>query len=360
MKNRLWFAAKIAHIARWLPARMRGQFGVEMEDVLSEHLQAAAARGWGPLLGAALRELLHLPGLYARERVFHNHSFGGGTIMSKPFIFDDRKEPTPWGWALVGSWPFLFGLFGWLVWQIFAPVFMPTNQDPLPLPGISSAYLLLTVGICAVLIAAWVRGFPVWSYTLGTFFLLFSVYLTNVALPGFSLPGYTFGRQSLGLVALIPLAAVISISLLLTRKDVARPFAEGLRDLRADFTRVSFGLFGLTPFFLWIMFDEMHGEEPFLLATSLFLGGCALVYLRARRVALGMGAMLAGLLLAYSASAVYLWWYWEGRLMPGMATPIDGLSNMIGTMTCALPIIFLTLGPWLVYRLNQRVGSENR
>ena len=354
MDFRFWLARNFVQIKRWYPSSLRRAFGDELEEVLVQRMIDAAARGWLPLLWAALHELLQLPGVYARERVFRSHAFGGGTIMHKPSIFDDRKEPTPWGWALVAMWPFLFGLFGWLVWQIFPPIFMPTNQDPTPLPGISSAYLLMTVGICAVLVAAWIRGFPVWSYTLGTFFLLFSVYLVNVALPGFSLPGYTFGRQPIGLIALIPLAAVVSISLVLTHKDVGRPFADGLRDLSADFTRVSFGLFGLTPFFLWILFDEVHGEEPFLLATSLFLGGCALVYLRARRVALGIGAMLAGLLLAYSASAVYLWWYWEGRLVPGLATPIDGLSNMIGTMTCVLPIIILTIGPWLIYRIGRR------
>ena len=156
------------------------------------------------------------------------------------------------------------------------------------------------------------------------------------------------------LLAWIPLGLVILTALIFTRKDIIRPFAVGLRELRADLTRVSFGLYGFTPFILMIFFDEMHGEELFLALTNLFLGACALVYLRTRRVALGIGAMLGGLLLAYSASAVYLWWYWEGRLVPGLATPIDGLSNMIGTMTCVLPIIILTLGPWLIYRIGRR------
>ena len=355
MEARLRFAQKCTHLARWLPASLRGQFGDELEAVLLERLESAAARGWLALMWAALHELLQLPGLYAREKA--PRWAGGGSTMQKPSIFDDLKEPTPWGWALLGLIPFLFGPIGWVFRQVFLLVnglrVLPTG--PFAIQAIGYAYLLLIFLICAVLVTGWIKGFPAWSYGLGMIFLLFSLYMTNVAMPGLTLFGYVFrSNQLMGLLAWIPLGIVVLAALVLTRKNIAWPFQAGIRALRDDFTRVSFGLFAFTPFIMWIIFDEVHGEEPFLLLSSLVLGGCALLYLRARRVALGVGAMLAGMVLAFTISAFYLWWYWDGRVVEYLPEPIDGFSNMIGTMTCAIPVIILTLGPWLIYRIGRR------
>lgn len=355
MEFRFWLAQSFNLIARWFPRNLRKEFGDELEEVLSERMLDAADRGWLPLLGLALHELLQLPGLHAREKA--SKLLGGGITMSNPSIFDDLKEPTPWGWALLGLIPFLFGPIGWVFQRVFLLVTglggLPTG--PFAIQVIGYAYLLLILSICAVLVTAWVKGFPAWSYGLGMIFLLVSLYMTSVAMPGLTLFGYVFrSNQLMGLLAWIPLGIVVLAAFVLTREDIARPFQMGIRALRDDFTRVSFGLFAFTPFIMWIFFDEVHGEEPFLLLSSLLLGGCALAYLRARRVAIGVGAMLAGMLLAYSATGLYLWWWWEGRVVEYLPEPIDGFSNMIGTLTCALPLIVLTLGPWLIYRVTRR------
>lgn len=357
MEIRLWLARNFVRVARWLPSSLRQQFGDEIEEVLAEQLSDTAARGWLALLGTALYELLQLPGLHVRERFFRSKTVGGGITMPKPSIFDDRKEPTPWGWALLGIIPFLFGPLTALVQQLYwlsANAGVPLT-GPFAVEVIVVVYFVLIMLIAAVLVLAWVKGFPAWSYAPGMVFLLISLYMSNVAMPGLKLFGHTFqSNELMGLLAWVPLGLVILTALLFTHKDIARPFAVGLRDLREDFTRLSFGLFGFTPFILMIFFDEMHGEELFLALTNLFLGACALVYLRARRVALGVGAMIGGLLLAYSTSGVYLWWYWDGRYVEYLPEPIDGLSNMLGTLTCALPVIIVTLGPWLIYRIGRR------
>lgn len=355
MEYRFWLAQNFVQIARWLPKSLREVFGDELEDVLAEHLEEAAARGWLALLWAALHELLQLPGLYAREKAPQWARRGGR--MQKPSIFDDLKESTPWGWALVGIIPFLFGPFTLLVQHLYwlaANAGVPLT-GPFAVESLVIVYFVFIALIGAVLVLAWVKGFPAWSYGLGMIFVLISLYMTQVAIPGLRLFGHTFqSNELMGLRAWIPLGLVTLTALIITHKDIARPFAVGLTELRQDLTRVSFGLFGFTPFILMIFFDEMHGEELFLALTHLFLGACALVYLRARRVALGMGAMLGGLLLAYSASAVYLWWYWDGRVVPYLSEPIDGFQNMLGTLACTLPIIILTLGPWLIYRIARR------
>lgn len=355
MEFRFRLAHRFNQMVRWFPKNLRQEFGDELEEVLSERMFDAAALGWLPLLRLALHELLQLPGLHAREKA--SKLFWGGITMSKPSIFDDLKEPTPWGWAVLGLIPFLFGPLGMLVQQVFwrnASAGVPT-AGPFAVQVIGYIYLALILAISAVLVAAWVNGFPVWSYSIIVIFLLFSLYMTNVAMPGLTLFGHVFrSNELMGLLAWIPLGLVILTALILTRKDISRPFTQGLNGLREDFTRVSFGLFGLTPFIMWIMFDEVHGEEPFLLVANLLLAGCALAYLRARRVAVGVGAMLAGMLLAYSATGLYLWWWWEGRVVEYLPEPIDGFSNMIGTLICTLPLIILTLGPWLVYRIGRR------
>ncbi len=355
MDFRFWLAQIFNQMARWFPRNLRQEFGDELEEVLSERMADAAARGWLPLLRLALHELLQLPGLHIREKS-RSKVLGGGLAMSKPSIFDDKKEPTPWGWALLGLIPFLFGPIGWVFQQVFLLVnglrVLPTG--PFAILPIIYAYLVLILLICAILVVAWVKGFPAWSYGLGMTFFLVCLYLMSVRIPGLMIFGLNLGRNVIGLFAWVPLAVIILPALIITRRNINQPFTLGLTGLREDFTRVSFGLFAFTPFIMWIIFDEVHGEEPFLLLSSLFLGGCALVYLRARRVALGVGAMLGGMVLAYALSGFYLWWYWEGRVVEYLPEPIDGFSNMIGTMTCAIPVIILTLGPWLVYRIGRR------
>jgi hypothetical protein len=216
------------------------------------------------------------------------------------------------------------------------------------------------VALSAVLTAAWVKGFPVWSYTSGFLFFFFSLYLTQVSMPGLTLFGYDFERSLLGTRALIPMAAVIVVSLILTRKDPDGPFRVGIHDMENDLSRLSFGLFGLSPFFLLMIFDEVHNEELFVQGLNLLLLICALVYLRARRAVVGMGAMLAGLLLAWTASAVYLGVYWNGRHENWMPAPGDGFKNFTGTLICAVPVIVFTLGPWLLHRYIARPRRGNK
>lgn len=355
MDFRFWLAQNFNQMARWFPRNLRQEFGEELEEVLSERMADAAARGWLPLLRLALHELLQLPGLHIREKS-RSKVLGGGLAMLKPSMFDDMKEPTPWGWSLLGLIPFLFGPIGWMFQQVFLLVnaiqTLPTG--PFAIQPLIYAYVIMILIICAILVAAWIKGFPAWSYGLGMTFILVCLYLMNVRIPGLTIFGLNLGRNVMGWLAWVPLAVIILPALIITRKNLDRPFATGARALRDDFTRVSFGLFAFTPFIMFLIFDEVHGEEPFLLLSSLFLGGCALVYLRARRVALGVGAMLGGMVLAYAVSAVYLGLYWEGHMEPWMQSPGDGWSSMLGTLTCAIPVIILTLGPWLIYRIGKR------
>ncbi len=360
MGTRLRVAQKLAFLARWLPGSLRQRFGDEIEDVLAQQLRDAAATGWPELILVFLVELVEIPALHARERLLKRQISGGLMQTTGYSTLQDTHETTPWRWVPVALLTFfispLVRLILWPIERHFTALGggQPLYEMPAYLVSISYVYFAIVVLFSALLVAAWLRGFPSWSYPLAMMYLAFSFSLGNASMPGLTLFGLSFGRRLLGPFALLPLGVVIVVALLLTRRNVAAPFQSGARALAADPSRLSFALYGLTPFFLWMIFDEMHGEEPFLYGVNLLLAGCGLVWLRNRRAAAGVVAMLGGLVLSYVASAIYQGLYWEGRMETWMREPGDSLGSAIGTLVCATPIIILTLGPWLIYWVDRR------
>jgi hypothetical protein len=69
---------------------------------------------------------------------------------------------------------------------------------PVWVPGIFfvSTLFVLPIGICI----GWIKGFPRWSYPYVGHVIVFSLYMVNVATPGF-----LFGRELWGWRAWIPL-----------------------------------------------------------------------------------------------------------------------------------------------------------
>lgn len=355
MKIRRKWSRRIAQMSRWMPAMMRDQFGEELEGVMDEHLQDAAEKGWKPWGSVVMRELFSLPGLHARSSG-NPHTAQGSEIPRQVEV----RPPTPWGLAMLGLLPFLVGGLGWALFTVTMRIYAtqntpPLNENPQFVSMVASlAFFTLLFIFCAAIITAWWQAFPAWAYTLILLFGMFSLYAISVSMPGLRLFGYEFGRQVLGLRALIPLGVVIAISLLTTLPNPARPLRLGLHALSQDLSRLSFGLYGLTPFFVRVIFDEVHGEDAFVIGIDLLMGLCALIYLRARRTATGVLAMLAGLLIGWTASAVYLGIYWEGRQEDWMPTPASGMENAVNTLAFASFIIFFTVLPWLIQRSRRQ------
>ncbi len=353
MNLRLRLAQKLARLARWMPARLRDRFGDEIEQVLSEHLLEAAGQGWFSFLRTVLRELVQFPGIHLRQRLSPGASVHGGITMSEQIenILADTHEPTSWGWALVGLLPFFFSWIYWGFAKILGGLFgIPAHSSiPLHMQIFSHAFFALVVLVSAILVIAWTRGFPAWSYTLGFYFFVFSLYLYNASMPGLTLFGYQFGRRILRGFALIPLGVVVLVSLILTRKNPSAPVLKGVNDLARDFSRASLGLFGLTPFFLRLLYDEVIGEEIFLMVVDLILAACALVYLRARRTAVGLIVLFGSQFAIFSISAVFMGIYWNGPHENFTPSPGSGWQNFFGSLFCILPVFFLTLFPWLLH-----------
>ncbi len=196
-----------------------------------------------------------------------------------------------WGESTLGAVPFLvFGLlvapYGlWFGWTTFWPL--------------AVGYLVLLFGLGA----GWVKGFPRWSYPYLGSVLILTVYWTDVSTPGVTLLGHTFRRSELwGWRAWIPFSAMAAMALLLTRSP--RPLLRLFTGIWQDWTLLSFMLYGLMPWAVWVSYDEVNSScwFPSMMAAMLLLTAGALVYMRQNRTAGRLLALLGGLGLAWGCA----------------------------------------------------------
>jgi len=232
-----------------------------------------------------------------------------------------------WSEGLLGMAPFLiFGLsvfpYGlWFGWVTFWPR--------------TVGYLLLLLGFGV----GWVKGFPRWSYPYVAIVLMYTLWWTDVATPGLTLLNHTFRRGELwGLRAWIPFSAMAAICLLLTRS--LRPLLRFFTGVWRDWTRLSFGLYGLMPLLVWVSFDEVNRsyQFPYLVVSMVLLAGGALAYMRGGRAQERVFALLAGLGLAWTVTTIGVATYWHGRQDFWMREPGNGYQ-MAGTMLIALVVL---------------------
>ncbi len=171
-------------------------------------------------------------------------------------------------------------------------------------------YLLTLLG----LLAGWLAGFPRWAYPYLVYGCVFSLFLTNASTPGLSLFGVQlWGRQLWGWRAFVPLGFIVLLALLFSR-PIWGNLLRLVRGVWQDWTRLVFGLYGLMPFMVLIIMDEVHVSLPNLLAISLgiiLVVAGAFLYMRLpsqRSRALGLlgCAFLAGWVSAFGSEL-----YWQ-------------------------------------------------
>ncbi len=357
---------KISRLADWFPASLKLQFGDELEAVLADRLSSAAKKGWLVLSAATLHEIIQLPGLHLRERaagrkdIAVQTKFGNG--LNQP------REPVPWGWTLVGLAPFLFVLLSVLYGNLVELYLRETGgADALRSTLYNAGYTAALVLYIPVLVAGWVRGFPVWFYPYAVQFILliavsseYDPYGTNIArlyrLLGSAIsaeraaPGMVILGNLLWLsMFLIPLALVIGISLFLTRKDQKRPLQEGLQALTTDLTRLSFGIFAMAPLFIPVIWDDLPGPELFKLLPHLLLAGGVLVYLRARRLNTAVAGIIAGFVFSYGLTIAFDQVNWSGAQVAWKSS-----TSLAEVLSCVFPFVLFILGPWMIHRYNHR------
>jgi hypothetical protein len=273
-------------------------------------------------------------------------------------------SPTPWRWVVVGLLPFVwFSLLGLLQWTASTIITMqsgiPPAYDTPAYAAVTTYSVSLTVILSMVLlIIAWQRGFPVWSYPLAIQFFLFSGYASNISIPGFNLFGFQFGHNVLGCTAWVPFVLSIIISLLITRKKNGRPIKTALQGLETDLTRLSFGLYGFSPILLRGSFDGVRDEALFIFAMEIILAVGAVIYMRHTRFIVRMIALLTGLVAIWLPSAIYLAIYWDGRQEAWMLTAESGINVFTSTLFFAFWVVLITMGPWILVKMIQSIEAK--
>ena len=138
------------------------------------------------------------------------------------------------------------------------------------------------------------------------------------------------------------------IALLLTRS--VRPLLQLVTRVWQDWTRLSFGLYGIMPLVVFISFDEVNKgyQLPFMLVLTLVLAGGALAYMRSARTWQRALALLIGLTLSWAVTTVGTAIYWDGRLEPWGEPDrwyeIVGRNAIAGTVLVALMFTPALLG----------------
>jgi hypothetical protein len=136
----------------------------------------------------------------------------------------------------------------------------------------------------------WARGFPRWSYPYIGASLIFSLYMSNAFSPLLVMIGRQFGLGDLiGMIACIPMSLsfaplFITVAIAHARTRPANPIEKLFSDIRQDWTRLTFFLFGWAPLIAFIAFDEIANsyEYPFQLLLILIMAATSLAYLRSK------------------------------------------------------------------------------
>ena len=171
------------------------------------------------------------------------------------------------------------------------------------------AYLVIILGLYFGIKA----GFPRWVYPYLVSGLAFGFFLGMTATPGIAFFGVEMrGQSPWGPRALVPLIVVVLL-VRLTSRDIWKLLDRLLEGLRADWTRLSFGLYALLPLIVWLGMDAMDYTYRFLgllLAETIFILG-AFFYLRKKTLNWRVFCLLAGAFLGYLAAAGSVHLYWD-------------------------------------------------
>jgi hypothetical protein len=172
----------------------------------------------------------------------------------------------------------------------------------IPTISLISMIFVLPVGMYI----GWIKGFPRWSYPYVGHVLVFSLYMVNVATPGF-----LFGREIWGWRAWIPLLVITGIALLVTRS--LQPIIRLFTNIWKDWTLLTFGMLGFLPLLVLIAFDEMDRlfSLYFMILITFLMCGAAFFYLQANLQRQKILALFVGILLITVISLVTPTLYWQ-------------------------------------------------
>lgn len=328
-------------LLRAYPREYAGTFGGEMRDTFLEGVQEAGTRK--ALVRFLLRELRDMPGSLARahweawrerlERGLHALRAAASTSDLPPAPPDGRDS---WRQAALETTPFL---------AVALTLILVTYVPSLALHAgwqHDSAFLgriVLSLTAPVLLFALW-RGLPRWAYPFGGLFLGYQLFLSY--------------QSGLWLFLLFMLAGLaVPLALELTGGHEPAPLPPAVRrigqSLSVDWTRLSFGWYGILPLVAVLAFDDSHANDrtAFLALSVLAITACALLYCRSRDGTAQVSALLAGLTCVICGA-----WLdrlsFAGGLLNWITVPPAGVSELLWLLKLWLQWGLVILSPALL------------
>lgn len=234
----------------------------------------------------------------------------------------DVHGPGSWGEALAGILPFLaIGLL----------VAVEPHLSQSASIVVSYAAVLIVLGVPLIgLAVGWVKGFPHWSYPYGGFVLAVASLLLANNLDTWILNRYdtwvmlfrrvpaladavfylAFSKHNMWVLFL----AMAVIALLLGR--LWRPLHPLYQGVWHDWTRLSFGFYGVMPLVLVAAFDDVTPtfRAPYLAASTVILAAGAAAYVRSATAWQRALALLTGMTLSWAVTTAGVASFWHAAI----------------------------------------------
>jgi hypothetical protein len=258
-----------------------------------------------------------------------------------PNTSDDLERPATWPETLLVLGPFL-------IWPLLLLI---GRWMVIPSLGMAIFFFILAL-LLAALLVGWVKGFPRWCFPYWGFVFLIALYTLNFR-------GTIFGKPFTGSwLVWIPLLLVAAIATLWTRS--LQPVYRLFRSLWADWTRLSFAIYGLLPLMLIAIYDEVHdtASQPALTGLMLLLAFGALLYMRSAGIWTRLLWLLAGFSLTWALATLHLAWYWNGRQEPGMGAPATWADALSWTSPTGAFLLAILIAPALLEGLRLLAGVK--
>lgn len=283
-----------------------------------------------------------------------------------PAVETLEQKPGQWGETALGMLPFV--LIGLATIFYVAPVDLSSMDVMMILGAIFSlgGYLVILYG----LLRGWLLGFPAWVYPYLIYAILYALILSNASTPGLVIAGIPlFGSKLWGWRAFVPLGFVTLLALILSRPpwvDLVR-LGKGIWN---DWTRLSFGLYGLLPLAIMVSMDEVERSfrfPPTLLAVVLMIIG-ALGYMRLGKTWQRLAALLVCAALSVGMMMAAGDYFWQTHIMnfsTGESRVLDVAvdygrltSRTASGVGLALLILLVPLPLGLLHRLWRRFAPR--
>jgi hypothetical protein len=352
---------------RLYPRAYRREFDGEMRSVFTLAAGEAYRRGALSLFQLCWRELCSLPVAIVHEHWRDARRNGEDTTMKEwpenraaredlqgplgaaPGPRTDR--PGSWGGTLAGLIPFLYmGLWSISLASLASPP--PRWQLAACVGALVAGYVVMLVGLGV----GWAQSFPRWSYAYLLMVPLFSVYVSVGAMSAIWPYAYPLCVPLIG--PAIPLGLVAAVVVAVTRSW--EPLVRLFTHIWEDWTRLSFALYALVPWVVWLAFDEIEDRYvlPFMIALTLILTGGALAYLRSTRALQRVTALLTATVLARVVATTGTKVYWNTHPQPwmtGSPVPWHGIAR--ASASAVLLLLAFLFAPALLGLLRRWLSA---